>query len=117
MNHAKNQYTATLETLTGETVEVTYHLPALRALADYVDWEQDEPVLAEKLTGNDEGWADQFTDVSLYAFADQVRDEMSPRVAAWMERQAAKIAKLRAVNAMLTGNNQTGIPSSPEESS
>jgi len=117
MNHSKNEYSATLETIGGETVEVTYQLPVLRALADYVDWEQTEPLLAEKLTGNDEGWADQFTDQSLYAFADQVREQMSPRVAAWMERQAAKIAKLRAVNAMLTGNNQTGIPSSPEASS
>jgi hypothetical protein len=113
MKDTLNKYAFTLETLDGEAVAIEYSLPTLRKIPEYIDNGGDDAALLEYICKKEEGWADQFTDDSVYKLLDQVGEQMNPRKAAWLKRQAAKIAQITKDKAQLglKANGSTGSAS------
>lgn len=95
MNDTLNKYAATLTTWEGESEEILYRLPPLRELPDYMDKLHDESKLMGFISGKEPGYFDKFTDDSIYAALDKVGEQMDPRIAAWIKRQAAKLDRIR----------------------
>ena len=75
----------------GKTSEVTIQLPTLRELPKYVDTLGDDLATVELLTGLPPEEVDRLTDESIFAICDKAAQVMHPRIAAWLDRQAAKI--------------------------
>lgn len=99
--HPTNTYPITLRRADGSAEALTYRLPSLRQMGRYLTLLADTPSLAEWLCGQPEGWADQWTDDSLYALADAVEEQMRPRVAAYLERQAAQAERMAPLGGTL----------------
>lgn len=117
MNDALNSYDFELTTHKGELVAITYQLPPLSKLPHYIDASVLDSKLVEFICEQEEGWSDQFTDESIYALVDKVSDQMDPRTAAWLKRQAAKIEKLKAAKSASGLMPTTGTGSLPTPSS
>lgn len=116
MNDTLNKYSYSLVTWDGESVESSYRLPTLRRLPEYLDLvgvgkeaECAAFILEEKIDK-----LEQFTDDSIYALLDKVAEQMDPRVAAWINRQAAKIRKINETAKVLGVDQEpnTGTDSS-----
>lgn len=88
--HAANDYSLMMTRHDGSTEEVKFRLPSLRDLEAYMTATSNDVVTAEMLAGKEPGWADQWTDASVYALCGAAEELMRPRIAAWMDRQAAK---------------------------
>lgn len=101
MNDTLNSYQFTLTTWGGESVSVDYRLPPLSALPEYLEKEADDSAMLEYLCGKEKGFADRFTDESIYQLLDKVGEQMDPRKAAWISRQAAKIKRVKENQAKL----------------
>jgi hypothetical protein len=117
MNDTLNQYEATLQSLEGKPVSVEYRLPSLRKIPEYLDLSQDDSKLLEFLCNKPEGFADGFTDDSIYEALDKVGEQMDPRIAAWIKRQAAKLRRLRGEREELGLLPKSGTGSLPTSSS
>ena len=95
MKDTLNKYSHDLVTLEGKTVTVEYSLPPLRDYPAYADAANgEEPLLLELLCKEEAGWADQFTQESIYEMLDVVGELMDPKLAAWQTRLAARKRKL-----------------------
>jgi hypothetical protein len=105
LQDAANKYAYTLETWDGEKETGFYRLPSLRGMGEYLAYQQDDSTLLAWLCGFkdkdgklDVDRTDKFTDDSIFALLEEVKELMDPRLAAWISRQAAKNDRIRALN-------------------
>lgn len=108
-----NTYTFELTKWSGEAVTITYSLPPLRGIPEYLDKLTDESALLEFICKQEQGFADEFTDDSIFALLDKVAEQMDPRQAAWISRQVAKIERVKSVRGSLGLQTNTGTASLP----
>lgn len=90
MNIIKNEFPVEVTYLDGSHGRVGIKLPPLRDMARYLQLLDDDAAMVEMLTGLDRADVDQITDESVFRICDEAAHIMHPRVAAWVDRQAAK---------------------------
>jgi hypothetical protein len=116
MNDTLNQYKFELTKISGEVEAITYSLPPLRRIGDYIDSTISYEAQFAFITGMTVEEMDAFEDQSVYDLLDRVAQQMDPRLAAWIDRTSKRVAKLKGQHESLGLIPNTGTGFVPKSS-